>query len=116
MALQMAAGGGDFTKNKKITSPHYIYMEILMTLCPLNRNMCSIYSNIDKFQTLHFRIWLSQNLDSDGMFISCVVEDKVGVYIEIVVKYLGFLFGWWFWGKEFDPKFIESIGLLFRLF
>ena len=37
-------------KKSKITSPHNIQMAILMTLSPLTKNMCFIYSNIDKIK------------------------------------------------------------------
>ena len=50
------------------------------------------------------------------MFIFWVEEDKVGVYTEIVVKHLWFLFKRWFAGEEVDPNYIESVGLRFRLF
>ncbi len=51
MPLPIAAWEwGEFHQTSKIRSPRIIYMAILMALCPVTKNMCSIYWNIDKIK------------------------------------------------------------------
>ena len=67
------------------------------------------------FSTLNLQIHLSQNRGGDAMFNFLVKTEESWYYNVIIVGPSKFFLEYWFSGHEVTLKYIEKIGLLFRL-